>query len=98
MHFFHADCESLGATGPRSGAGQDRNGKESHLRLYLKPTLGHVSLDRVRGEVVDRLFAKLRKDDWATSQECPRDASTHSGVGGGVGVIDAVPHLPRAKI
>jgi integrase len=35
--------------------------KELHLRLYLKPALGSVKLDEIRGEVVDRLFAGLRK-------------------------------------
>lgn len=35
--------------------------KELHLRMHLKPALGHLRLDEIRGEVVDRLFAGLRK-------------------------------------
>jgi integrase len=35
--------------------------KELHIRLYLKPALGKLKLDEIRGEVVDRLFAGLRK-------------------------------------
>lgn len=35
--------------------------KELHLRMHLKPALGHLRLDEIKGEVVDRLFAGLRK-------------------------------------
>lgn len=35
--------------------------KEHHLRLHLKPELAKVRLDRIKGEVVDRLFAALRQ-------------------------------------
>jgi integrase len=35
--------------------------KELHVRLYLKPALGRLKLDEIKGEVVDRLFAGLRK-------------------------------------
>jgi hypothetical protein len=33
--------------------------EELHLRMPLKPALGHLKLDEIRGEVVDRLFAGL---------------------------------------
>jgi len=35
--------------------------KELHIRLYLKPALGKLNLDEIRGEVLDRLFVGLRK-------------------------------------
>jgi integrase len=35
--------------------------KELHLRMHLKPALGHLRLDEIKGEAVDRLFAGLRK-------------------------------------
>jgi hypothetical protein len=35
--------------------------KRGHVRLYLVPELGRERLDEVRGEVVDRFFASLRK-------------------------------------
>jgi len=34
--------------------------KEIHLRLHLKPTLGRLTLDKIRGEVVGKLVARLR--------------------------------------
>ncbi len=34
--------------------------KMMHVRLYLKPVLGKLRLDQIKGEVVDRLFASLR--------------------------------------
>jgi hypothetical protein len=33
--------------------------KASHLRLYLTPELAHLRLDAIRGEVVNRLMARL---------------------------------------
>lgn len=36
-------------------------GKEMELRVHLKPALGRLRLDEIKGEVVDRLFADLRK-------------------------------------
>jgi len=36
-------------------------GKEMELRVHLKPALGHLRLNQIKGEVVDRLFADLRK-------------------------------------
>ena len=36
--------------------------KEIHLRLHLKPTLGRLTLDKIRGEVVGKLVARLRDD------------------------------------
>ncbi|HEX7507068.1 MAG TPA: tyrosine-type recombinase/integrase [Polyangia bacterium] len=35
--------------------------KEMELRVHLKPALGSLRLDEIKGEVVDRLFANLRK-------------------------------------
>jgi integrase len=35
--------------------------KELHIRMYLMPVLGRLRLDEIRGEVIDRLFATLRK-------------------------------------
>ena len=35
--------------------------KEFHLRVHLKPALGKLKLDAIKGEVIDRLFAGLRK-------------------------------------
>jgi len=34
--------------------------KEIHLRIHLKPTLGPLPLDKIRGEVVNVLMAKLK--------------------------------------
>jgi len=39
----------------RSGTGPARSRKkEIHLRLHLKPTLGRLTLDKIRGEVVGK--------------------------------------------
>ena len=74
--------------------------KASHLRLYLKPTLGHVPLDRVRGEVVDRFFAKLRRDGLGEKSVKNVRATLRRILASAAewGVLDAVPHLPRVKV
>jgi integrase len=36
--------------------------KEIHLRLHLKPTLGRLTLDKIRGEVVGKLVSRLRDE------------------------------------
>ena len=74
--------------------------KESHLKLYLKPELGELRLDKIRGEVVDRLFASLRtrglkpksiKNVRATLRRILASAVEWE-------VIDTIPPLPKVKV
>ena len=40
-----------------------RNGYRSHVRLYLKPHLGHIELTKLRAEHLDTLYAQIRARD-----------------------------------
>lgn len=74
--------------------------KEGHLKRHLKPHLGHVPLDRVRGEVVDRLFAKLRRHGLKEKSVKNIRATLRRILASAVewDVLPAVPHLPRVKV
>jgi integrase len=37
-----------------------RKGYQDHIRLYLRPTLGHIELTNLRAEHLDALYAELR--------------------------------------
>jgi len=74
--------------------------KKGHIKLYLTPALGKKRLDKIRGEVVDRLFADLRgrglkpktiKNVRATLRRILASAAEWE-------VIDAVPPLPKVKV
>jgi integrase len=74
--------------------------KDSHLRLYLYPLLGHVSLDRIKGEVVAKLFASLRRHGLGEKSVKNVRATLRRILASAVewGVLEAVPHLPRVKV
>lgn len=81
--------------------------KEVHLRIHLMPTLADVRLDKIEGEVVASLFAKLRAGETTPRQKktlSPKSlknirttlakilASAHEW-----GVVGAKPRLPKVK-
>jgi hypothetical protein len=90
-------------TGNRSST---QRATEVHLRVHLKPHLGSVQLDQVRGLVMDRFFAKLaetkhrqgkrlsektRKNIRATLRKMLVCAVDWE-------LLDAVPRMPRIKV
>jgi hypothetical protein len=75
--------------------------KEIHLRIHLKPTLGPLPLDKIRGEVVTRLMAKLKDE----SKLCPKSIKNIIGTLRRVlasavewEYLSAMPPLPRIKV
>ena len=75
--------------------------KEIHLRLHLKPTLGALPLDKIRGEVVNLLMAKLKVE----SKLCPKSIKNIIGTLRRVlasafewEYLEAMPRLPRIKV
>ena len=85
--------------------------KELHLRLYLKPVLGGMLLDEIKGEAVDRLFASLRSprpvgtDGKRSRVLSPKTiknvrATLRRVLASAVewGVIEKIPALPKVKV
>jgi len=85
--------------------------KELHVRVHLKPAFGRLRLDEIRGEVVDRFFAGLRKprpvgkDGARTRVLAPKTiknirATLRRILASAVEweFIDKVPALPKVKV
>jgi integrase len=74
--------------------------KEIHLRVHLKPAIGKVPLDKVRGEIVARLFAVLRKAGLSEKSVKNVKATLRRILASAVdwGYLLAVPPLPRVKV
>jgi len=74
--------------------------KEHHLRLHLKPELAKVRLDRIKGEVVDRLFAAFREKKLSEKTIKNVRATLRRVLASAVewGVLDVVPQLPRVRV
>lgn len=87
--------------------------KQAHLDRYLMPALGDVPLAKVRGEVIDRLFAALRSDQLADENtgryaRGPLSNKTVKNVRATLRrilqaaveweVLPAVPALPKVKV
>jgi integrase len=85
--------------------------KAIHVRLHLLPVFGRLALDQIRGEVVDRFFAGLRKPR-AVGKEGKRlftlsdksikniRATLRRILASAVewGLIDKIPLLPKVKV
>ena len=41
--------------------GRTREGYKAHIRLYLKPALGHIELTKLRAEHLDAMYAGIRR-------------------------------------
>jgi len=83
--------------------------KEFHLRVHLKPALGKLKLDAIKGEVIDRLFAGLRKprkvEGRADRLLSPKTIKNIRATLRRIlvsamdwGFIDRVPNLPKVKV
>jgi integrase len=74
--------------------------KQGHLDLYLYPALGSTPLDRVRGEVVDRLFAHLRREGLSEKSIRNVRATLRRILASAVewSVLEGVPHLPKVRV
>ena len=74
--------------------------KKDHCRLYLQPALGKIRLDRIKGRVVDRLFAGLRKNGLAPKTIKNIRATLRRILASAVEweLIAAVPRLPKVKV
>ncbi len=75
--------------------------KEIHLRLHLKPTLGPLPLDKIRGEVVNRLMAKLKVESKLGPKSIKNVMGTLRRVLASAVEWDylaALPPLPRIKV
>jgi len=73
--------------------------KEIHLRVHLKPALGDQRLDMVKGEVVDRFFAKLRTAKLSNKSVKNIRATLRRVLASAVewGVLETMPRLPKVK-
>jgi integrase len=85
------------AAGNRSST---RTEKEIHLRLHLKPRLGEVRLDKVRGEVIGKLLASLRDKGLSEKSVKNVQATLRRILASAVewGYLEGVPTLPRVKV
>lgn len=74
--------------------------KQAHFRLYLDPELGRHRLDEIKGEVVDRFFATLRKKGLSPKTCRNVRATLHRILVSAVdwSVIEAIPKLPKIKV
>jgi integrase len=79
--------------------------KEIHVRVHLLPVLGRLRLDRISGEVVARLFARLRTklpDKKALAEKTIKNVrATLRRILASAkewGEIPAIPDLPRVKV
>lgn len=77
-----------------------RKEKEGHLRLYLQPALDATPLDEITSEVVESLFAALAARGIGPKTRNNVRATLRRILASAVewGVIDALPHLPHAKV
>ncbi len=74
--------------------------KEHHLRLHLKPGLGELPLDQVRGEAIDRFFAELADKGLGPKSRKNVRATLRRILASAVewGYLEALPALPRIKV
>ncbi len=79
--------------------------KEIHVRIHLLPVLGRLRLDKISGEVVARLFARLRTklpDKKALAEKTIKNVrATLRRILASAkewGEIPAIPDLPRVKV
>jgi integrase len=74
--------------------------KEIHLRVHLKPVLGGMLIQDIRGETVMRFLAALRKQGLSDKTVRNVRATLHKIIVSATewGVLDAVPRLPRVKV
>jgi len=74
--------------------------KEIHLRLHLKPMLGGVPLDKVRGEVVSQTLAALRAKGLGEKSIKNILGTLRRILASAVewGCLDGIPPLPRVKV
>jgi integrase len=74
--------------------------KEIHLRVHLVPVLGSVPLDKVRGEVVSRLLAALRRKGLGEKSVKNIQATLRRILASAVewGYLDSIPPFPRVKV
>ena len=74
--------------------------KEIHLRLHLRPMLGDVPLDQVRGEVVSRTLAALRAKGLGEKSVRNILGTLRRILASAVewGCLDGIPPLPRVKV
>lgn len=74
--------------------------KEDHLELHLKPALGNLLLDQVRGEAIDRFVAGLREKK-LSPKRCKNICATLRRILASAvewGYLDALPPLPKVKV
>jgi integrase len=74
--------------------------KEIHIRRHLKPALGSLPLTAIRGEPVDRFFAKLGDNGLREKSRKNVRATLRRILASAVewGYLDAVPPLPKVKV
>ena len=74
--------------------------KKCHLKLYLTPVLGPLRLDQIKGEVVDRLFATLRKRGLSPKTIKNVRATLRRILESAVEweVLASLPRLPKVKV
>jgi integrase len=74
--------------------------KEIHVRVHLVPALGRLPVDEIRGEVVDRFFARLRAKGLSAKTVRNVRATLRRILASAVdwGILSAVPPLPKVKV
>jgi integrase len=74
--------------------------KEIHLRVHIKPRLGHLRLDEIQGEPVAGLFAAMREAGARSKTVSNVRATLAKLLASAVewGVLPAMPKLPRVKV
>ncbi len=73
--------------------------KNAHLTRYLKPLLGKRRLDEIRGEVLDKFFAEMRKKGLNAKTIKNVGATLRRALVSAVewDVIEAIPRFPKIK-
>lgn len=74
--------------------------KERHIRLYIKPQLGRVKLDQVRGEALDRFFAFLKQRKLSEKSRKNVGATLRRILASAVewDYLDAIPPFPKLRV
>jgi len=81
--------------------------KKIHVRRHLLPALGRLRLDEIRGHVVDRFFADLRRprpigrDDFLSDKSIKNIRATLRRILASAfewELIDRIPNLPKVKV
>jgi len=74
--------------------------KKRHIERYLKPALGRLPLDQVRGEQIDRFYASMKEHGLAEKSRKNVAATLRRILASAVEweYLDGIPRLPKLKV